>query len=153
MKGLPDVTTWPANVLLTVRSPFDRVPGSSSTPGGVNLAVIPPPTMKERSGSLLREAVSPSQGPRTPELYVPSPGPVTPSGAGRRGIAPEAQFAVKPRQARAMIAQAIAAGCHSGGSPPMDLRAGQAAAGLAGKPGRVLCDGRPVQRHTDHARG
>jgi len=39
------------------------------------------------------------------------------------GIPPEAQFAVKPRQARAMIAQAIAAGCHSGGSPPIDLRA------------------------------
>ena len=41
--------------------------------------------MKERSGGLSREAVSPGRGPRTPELYVPSPGPVTLSGAGRRG--------------------------------------------------------------------
>ena len=110
MKGLPDVATWPVNVPLTVRSPFDRVPGSSSTPGGVNLAVIPPPTMKERSGGLSREAVSPGQGPRTPELYVPSPGPGDPERCRVAGIPPEAQFAVKPRQARAMIAQAIAAG-------------------------------------------
>jgi len=109
--------------------------------------------MKERSGGLLREAISPGQGPRTPELYVPSPGPVTPSGAGRRGSRRRRSLPSSRGRLGRWSPRRSRPGRHSGGSPPMDLRAGQAAAGLAGRPGRVLCDGRPVQRHTDHARG
>jgi hypothetical protein len=34
---------------------------------------------------------------------------------------------------------------------PLDLRAGQVPAGLAGRPGHLVRDGHPVQRHADHA--
>jgi SRSO17 transposase len=82
------------------------------------------------------------------ELYLPRSWAEDPERCRAAGIPEEAEFATKPRQAQAMIARAAAAVrvVHR----RRDLRAGQVAAGMAGRPGRVVRDGDLVQRHADH---
>src|SRR5580704_2465633 len=53
------------------------------------------------------------------ELYLPRSWTDDPQRCRAAGIPAEAEFTTKPRQAQAMIARAVAAGCRSPGSPPM----------------------------------
>jgi SRSO17 transposase len=70
------------------------------------------------------------------------------------GIPENAEFTTKPRQAQAMISRAIAAGVRFSWFTADEVY-GQAkmAAGVAGRPGRVLRDDHPAQRHLHHGQG
>jgi DDE superfamily endonuclease len=88
------------------------------------------------------------------ELYLPQSWADDRDRRRAAGIPPEVEFATRPRQAQAMNRpgdrrRGAVHVVHRG----RDLRAGQVAAGVAGRPGCVLRDGHPVQRHADHARG
>jgi SRSO17 transposase len=82
------------------------------------------------------------------ELYLPRSWTDDPARCAAAGIPAGTAFATKPALARRMIARAAAAVrvVHR----RRDLRAGQVAAGMAGRPGRVVRDGDLVQRHADH---
>ena len=82
------------------------------------------------------------------ELYLPQSWAEDRDRCRAAGIPEDVEFTTKPRQAQAMISRAI----ERGGAVRVvhrrrGLRAGQVPAGLAGRAGRVLRDGHPVQRH------